>query len=64
MTFHFRNFKMGSEILDAWSQILVNVLNINYNQNNLASVGSFKIKIISAVETYVTLVGRDRGNSI
>lgn len=49
---------MGSEILDTWSQILINVLNINYNQNNLATlyVGSFKVKIISAVETYVTLV--------
>lgn len=62
MTFHFRNFKMGLEILDTWSQILINVLNINYNQNNLATlyVGSFKVKIISAVETYVTLVCSDR----
>lgn len=33
VTFHLRNFKMGSEILDTWSQILMNVVNIHHNQN-------------------------------
>lgn len=31
VAFHLRNLKMGSEICDIWSQVLMNVVNTHHN---------------------------------
>lgn len=65
MTFHLSSFKMGSEIHDTWSQILMNVVNFRHNQNRLLyTLRSFKIKDNPAIETCVTLICIDRGKYI